>query len=168
MSRRKHLPVDLRQLCLHEAGYKCGNPVCRMVITLDVHHLDPISEDGGHTPENLLALCPNCHTLHHAGHIPRDSLRAWKMILLSLSEAYDRSSVDMLLTLAKIDGRVVMPVPGLLQCASLIASGLLEVDYTDKMLNINFYVSLSQKGKRLVEGWKAGRQEDAIGVVSAR
>jgi len=50
--------------CLHESGYRCGNPVCRTILTLDIHHLTRI-EGGPNTAENLLPLCPNCHAQHH-------------------------------------------------------------------------------------------------------
>ena len=33
---------------------------------VEVHHLKPLSETGQDTPENAVALCPNCHRhLHH-------------------------------------------------------------------------------------------------------
>jgi hypothetical protein len=57
-----------------------------------------VSEGGKDEPENLLALCPNCHALHHKGEIPIDSLRAWKMLQLALNEAYDKKSINLLLT----------------------------------------------------------------------
>jgi 5-methylcytosine-specific restriction protein A len=34
---------------------------------LEVHHVIPLSEDGPDTPENAVALCPNCHRLCHHG-----------------------------------------------------------------------------------------------------
>src|SRR6266705_1039150 len=100
--RRTAIPVDVRQLVLHESGYKCSNPSCRHVITLDVHHLELVSEGGGNAPENLLALCPNCHALHHANRIPRESLRAWKLLLLALNQGFDRQSIDALLALRRL------------------------------------------------------------------
>ena len=74
---RKKIPADCRQLVLHEAGYRCANPTCRTILTLDIHHLEYVSDDGGNDPANLLPLCPNCHGLHHSGVIPRESIRAW-------------------------------------------------------------------------------------------
>lgn len=99
--RRKSLHVDTRQIILHEAGYKCANPTCRHILTLDVHHLDRVSDGGPDDPANLVALCPNCHALHHRGEIPATSLRAWKMLLLAMNEAFDARTVDLLLAIAK-------------------------------------------------------------------
>jgi len=165
---RRPLAVDIRQLVLHEAGYKCGNPACRYPLTLEVHHLHQVSEGGANTPENLLPLCPNCHTHHHLKEYPIESLKAWKFILLSLNEAFDRKSIDILLAI-KIQTSIRLSGEGLLDCASLIASGLIKVE-TYSMYNFSpspgaFYyrVSLSDKGNSFVDGWIAGNQTEAIG-----
>lgn len=34
---------------------------------LEVHHIQALSEGGGDTPENTVALCPNCHRECHHG-----------------------------------------------------------------------------------------------------
>ena len=172
MVTRKALKPDVRQLVLHEAGYKCGNPVCRHVITLDVHHLDQVSQGGGDTPENLLALCPNCHTLHHAGHIAESSLRSWKHVLLALNEAFDRKSTDVLLALDLLQNLYITG-DGVLECAALIASGMVDVrsgqhdlapgapqwDHGGPPL---YTVSLSIRGSTFVSAWKNGQQVEAV------
>ncbi|MCP5450830.1 MAG: HNH endonuclease, partial [Gammaproteobacteria bacterium] len=73
-TKRKPIKVDIKHQVLHESGYKCSNPVCRTILTLDIHHLEYVSKNGDNTPDNLLALCPNCHALHHKGIIPDNSL----------------------------------------------------------------------------------------------
>jgi len=35
---------------------------------LEVHHVIPLSEGGSDTPENCVALCPNCHRAVHLSH----------------------------------------------------------------------------------------------------
>jgi hypothetical protein len=55
MTKRQKLSIEIRQQVLHEAGYKCANPTCRSIITLDIHHLDYVSEDGENLPTNLIA-----------------------------------------------------------------------------------------------------------------
>lgn len=173
--KRRSIPLDTRTLVLHEAGYKCGNPACRTVLTLDIHHLDYVAEGGTALPYNLLALCPNCHSLHHNGHIPRSSLRTWKLLLLSLNEAFDRHSVDVLLTLDQLDGVMVWG-DGLLDCAALVASGLISVHersreikkrsgllgpYTEEETE-KYWLMLSPKGRQFVAAWKLGDQNAAI------
>lgn len=34
---------------------------------LEVHHIDPLSNDGPDTIENTIAICPNCHRKRHYG-----------------------------------------------------------------------------------------------------
>ena len=179
MSRRKALQPATRTLVLHEAGYKCSNPACRMVLTLDIHHLEYVSEGGGDSPDNLLALCPNCHSLHHRGHIPIESLRAWKVLLLALNEGFDRRSVDTLLALDVLGGVMVWG-DGLLSCASLVASGLVEVDTEEEVVEregffsshkesriAKYWIELSAKGHAFIDAWKRGDQAAAIGVSEA-
>lgn len=99
---RKKIPTDYRLQVLHEAGYRCANPTCRTVLTLDIHHMEYVSEDGSNEPSNLLPLCPNCHSLHHRKVIPQESLRAWKMLLLALNEAFDKRQIELLLMLDRV------------------------------------------------------------------
>ena len=171
--KRTAIYPDIRHLVLHEAGYKCANPTCRQVLTLEIHHLDQVSEGGSNTPDNLLALCPNCHSLHHAGHIPIASLRAWKFMLLALNEAFDRRTIDLLLALRTLHNHYVTG-DGVLQCAALVASGYVIVRPGQHDLQEGaprwdtggpplYTLSLSERGERFVEGWQEGNQEQAIG-----
>ena len=174
MATRKKLRVDVKQLVLHESGYKCGNPICRHVITLDIHHLEQASDGGGDGPENLLPLCPNCHSLHHAGKISESSLRAWKNLLLALNEAFDRKSTDILLSLALLKA-VYITGDGVLDCAALVASGLVDVRPGQHDLQPGtprwdlggaplYTISLSTRGVAFVNAWKSGLQDEAIGA----
>jgi hypothetical protein len=166
--KRKSLPIETRKLVLHEAGYKCANPACRNILTLDIHHMEYVSEGGSDSPDNLLAVCPNCHALHHQGHIPVESLRAWKMLLLSLNEGFDRKSIDLLLALHKM-GRVFVSGDGAMDCAALIASELVEHTVHNPGGNMRFIyeLKLSQKGLLMIEAWKRGNQEGAVNTSDA-
>ena len=42
-------------------------PGCRNTWRLEVHHIDPRAEGGGHAPENLILLCWAHHHGHHHG-----------------------------------------------------------------------------------------------------
>lgn len=175
--KRKSISLETKSLVLHEAGYKCSNPSCRTVLTLDIHHLDHVADGGTDSADNLLALCPNCHTLYHNGNIPRASLRTWKLLLLSLNEAFDRRSVDMLLALDHMNG-VMVSGDGLLNCAPLIASNLITVDERERPINDGssmfgihgylrkevekYWIVLSPRGCQFVDAWKSGDQNDAI------
>ncbi len=162
-NNRKAIPADARRLVLHEAGYKCANPACRTILTLDIHHLEYVAVGGGDTADNLLPLCPDCHTLHHQGFIPAESVRAWKMLLLALNEALDRHSVELLLLLERVKQHFVSG-DGVLQFASLIAAGLVEWGGSERTPDKSFYhmVELTEKGKQFVAGWKKGDQQAAL------
>lgn len=163
--------TSIRIQVLHEAGYKCSNPRCRYPLTLDVHHLLYVAEGGNDDPANLLPLCPTCHQEHHAGRIPTDSLRAWKMLLLAINEAFDRRSVDMLLAIFK-DGCIKrIKGDGVLQLAPLIASSLVNVREYYQEYNAGtiaqaftqeYLAELTEKGTLFVQGWLNGDQQAAI------
>ena len=38
------------------------------------HHIVPVCEGGTNTEENIILLCPNCHTMAHAGLLTREEL----------------------------------------------------------------------------------------------
>jgi hypothetical protein len=161
---------------LHEAGYKCANPCCRYPLTLDVHHLYYVSEGGSNTAENLLPLCPNCHTEHHNGIIPTESLRAWKMLLMALNEAFDRKAIDLLLTVARLTTVQWITGDGVGDYAALVSSNLiaLEADQFPYQASRScilertvYSASLTDKGRLFVEGWKKGDQRAAIELKPA-
>jgi len=167
MVARRQIPNEIRRQILHEAGYKCANPICRMVLAINMHHLDQVSEGGGNTLDNLIALCPNCHTLHHKGVIPHESLRTWKTLLVGLNEAFDKKAIDILLTLRKIP-KITLRGEGMIDIAGLIASDLIEWEqkHTDE-----FDIKLSDKGNIFVQGWASGKLQDAFSfneIVNAK
>ena len=155
---RTAIPIDVTTRVLYEAAYKCGNPRCRYPITLDRHHLVPYSKGGPNTADNLLAICPNCHAEHHAGRIPESTLRAWKMLLITVNEAYDRRTVDLLIALHK-EGTLALSGG---DCAPLIASGLVEMTQVQNGPLVTYFPKLNDRGKLFVEGWLAGDQALAI------
>ena len=170
----RRVPLDMKRLVLHEAGYKCANPCCRYPLTLDVHHLYYVSAGGSNLADNLLPLCPNCHAGHHNGNISTESLRAWKMLLLALNEAFDRSAIDLLLMIAQLERIRGITGDGLSAYSALAASGLLAIKrdsvspvgvISDRLDKDIFTVGLSEKGKLFVEGWRKGDQRAAIELL---
>lgn len=70
-----------------EAGHRCAIPTCRQ-ITLEVVHITPWAKVKEHTFDNLIALCPNCHTRVHKGEIDRKALKQYKANLSILNGRY--------------------------------------------------------------------------------
>ena len=171
---RKKIPPHTSQLVLLEAGYKCANPTCRHVLTLELHHIEWVKDGGGNEPSNLLALCPNCHSLHTSGHIPRLAIETWKSLLVALNSA-NRGTADLLLMLAADEERIAaaddpkaVPPPfrftgdGLPALAGLISSEIIEISNRYSGHNAwgpsmpSFEVRLTDKGKTLVGAWRTG------------
>lgn len=182
MAKRSKVPETIQQVVLLEAGYKCANPTCRHVLTLELHHIVWVKDGGGNEPDNLLALCPNCHALHTKGHIPAQAILAWKSLLTSLGNP-NRAAVDLLLVLAEEEERVRRepdparaPLPfrytgdSLPALAPLLTSGLIEIRRRFSGANYfggthpSFEVALTERGRRLVVAWRAGSPE---GIESA-
>jgi len=168
---RKAIPIDVRTIVLHESGYMCGNPVCRELITLDMHHLIQVCKKGKDRPENLLALCPNCHRRYHNNEIKEESLRAWKYILLSLNEAYSKKEIEFLLTLNKLNN-VFVSDDCIFDISGLYASNYIEIkpdintilegqDASGRFRRSSqsgYRINLSDKGKQLINAWLSGKQ----------
>ena len=185
---RKSLSQTVRELVLMEAGYKCANPTCRHILTLELHHIVWIRDDGTNDPDNLLALCPNCHSLHTSGHIPERAIHTWKQLLVSLNST-SRITADLLLVLYDEERRVdraedaskVAPPfrftgDGLPALAGLITAELLTISkrysgvaYFGASMP-SFEVRLTDKGRRFVQAWLEGdatKVNDVLGDTIA-
>lgn len=172
---RTSIPDSTRALVLLEAGYKCANPTCRHILTLELHHIVWVKEGGGNEPSNLLSLCPNCHSLHTHGHIPAQAIHTWKSLLLALNSS-NHGTADLLLVLVADEARTREPVTekrfnlpyrftgdGLPALAGLLTSGIIEISKHFSGVNawgssmFSFEVQLTEKGRTLVAAWQAGR-----------
>jgi hypothetical protein len=168
----RNVRPDVRRRVLHEAGYKCGNPNC-FTPYLELHHLIYVSEDGEDEAYNLLPLCLVCHTRHHKGEIPTEALRAWKIFLITINEAFDRRSTDLLLILSDLGCIQWITGDGLPAYAPLAASGMARLQTSPVKSGPSHYRMLygawiTDKGKAFVEGWKAGDQRAALGLPPRR
>lgn len=175
---RAHISDPTRSLVLLEAGYKCANPTCRHILTLELHHIVWVKDGGGNDPNNLLALCPNCHSLHTYRHIPEVAIRTWKSLLVALNSS-NHATADMLLVLAADEDRIATASDsskvasgfrftgdGLPALAGLLTSGIIEISQRYSGANAwgssmpSFQVRLTEKGRTLVAGWRAGTPQD--------
>jgi hypothetical protein len=177
------IPATTRTLVLLEAGYKCASPTCRHILTLELHHIVWVKDAGGNEPSNLIALCPNCHSLHTHGHIPAQAIQTWKSLLLALNSS-NHATADMLLLLAADEERLkAAPDPskadppfrftgdGLPALSGLLSSGIIEISRRFSGVNAwgssmpSFEVRLTEKGRILVATWQAGRPLDLVGTA---
>jgi hypothetical protein len=148
---------------LREAGYKCANPTCRNILTLQLHHIVWVKQEGPSSALNLLALCGHCHDLHTQGHIPQSAIQYWKGMLHALNHAFSKEAMDLLLFLhARGKEPHFYTADGVLRFAGLFASGLVEFgtqiceETFSQFIETRHEVVLSEKGKLLVDAWLKG------------
>ena len=94
---RPAIPAALKRHILVEAGHRCAIPTCR-VATVEIAHIRPWAEVREHTHDNLIALCPTCHTRYDGGQIDRQSMYMYKQNLTKLVGRYgdaERRLIDM-------------------------------------------------------------------------
>lgn len=76
-SSARYVPTPLESLLYELAGHKCT--ICRAP-WLEIHHIKELGDGGNTEYENLIVLCPNCHTRVHAEGIPsKDELIHYKL-----------------------------------------------------------------------------------------
>jgi hypothetical protein len=88
---RPAIPRPVERRVLVEAGHRCAIPTCR-AHPVEVAHIVPWAEVSEHSYENLIALCPTCHTRYDAKEIDRESMRQYKRQLQILSKVGGQSS----------------------------------------------------------------------------
>lgn len=187
--RRRRTPLSqlVRDEVLREAGYMCANPRCRHILTLHIHHIVWVKEGGSNDPNNLVALCPNCHTLHTQGYIPAEAIKHWKGILHALNNAFNKESLDLLLFLYSTSEKIWYSGDGVLKFAGLIAADFAEIiqsqsgrgltkqvggaffGYDDMMLppGSAHRLALTEKGRAFIESWMTGDEAGLRSVTSS-
>jgi hypothetical protein len=84
---RPLIPADLERRVLLEAGHRCAIPTCKAETT-EIAHIIPYREVKEHMFDNLIALCPNCHTRFDNRQIDRKSMLIYKSNLALLNSRY--------------------------------------------------------------------------------
>ncbi len=76
-SSSRYIPTALESHLFELAGHKCT--ICHAP-WLEIHHIKELCDGGLTEYENLIVLCPNCHTRVHADGIPKsEELRHYKV-----------------------------------------------------------------------------------------
>ncbi len=66
---RQDVPPAVRRAVLRRDHGRCRVPGCRNAVFLDVHHISPRSEGGGHDALNLVTVCAAHHRALHRGEL---------------------------------------------------------------------------------------------------
>lgn len=78
---RDAIPTEVKRAVLVEAGHRCAISSCRATTT-EIAHIEPWAETKDHSFDNLIALCPNCHTRYDAKkEIDLKAMRMYKQAL---------------------------------------------------------------------------------------
>jgi len=76
-SPERQYPTPLQNLLYELAGHRCT--ICQAP-WMELHHIKELSDGGTTTYENLIVLCPNCHTRVHQNGTPSAAeLRHYKL-----------------------------------------------------------------------------------------
>ena|ERR1700730_6854238 len=132
--QRDHIPADVKRAVLVEAGHRCAIPTCGATTT-EVAHIVPWSETSDNSFENLIALCPNCHTrFDQKKEIDRQSVKMYKHNLGILNNRYGEFERRLFEVLAKSGERVfVVGAGGDLLVANAVKDGFFEDKHVQGM-----------------------------------
>ncbi|MBM5573688.1 HNH endonuclease [Deefgea sp. CFH1-16] len=136
---RDSIPAEIRRAVLVEAGHRCAIPTCRATTT-EIAHIVPWAESHDHSFENLIALCPNCHTrFDQKKEMDRLAVKMYKHNLGILNNRYGEFERRLFEVLAKSNERVfVLGAAGDLLVANAVKDGFFEDKHVQGMsLDIN-------------------------------
>jgi hypothetical protein len=124
---RDPVPAEVKRAVLVEAGHRCAIPTCRATTT-EIAHIVPWAETQDNSFENLIALCPNCHTrFDQKKEIDRLSIKMYKHNLGILNNRYGEFERRLFEVLAKTGDRVfVLGAAGDLLVANAVKDGFFE------------------------------------------
>lgn len=124
---RDAIHAEVRRAVLVEAGHRCAIPTCRSTTT-EIAHIVPWTETHDNSFENLIALCPTCHTrFDQKKEIDRRSVKMYKHNLGILNHRYGEFERRLFEVLANSEERVfVLGAAGDLLVANAIKDGFFE------------------------------------------
>lgn len=82
---RKAIPRKIRDFLLVASKHQCS--ICQ-AHTVEVHHIVPVSKGGTNNLENLMVVCPNCHTNFHEGRFTTAQMRIYRIQWMQKCNVY--------------------------------------------------------------------------------
>ncbi len=106
--QRDPIPAAVKRAVLVEAGHRCAIPTCRQTTT-EIAHIIPWAKTQDNSFENLIALCPNCHTRYdQKGEIDQPSVKMYKQNLALLNHRYSELERRVFEIMAQTSERVIV------------------------------------------------------------
>lgn len=171
---RDAIPAAVKRAVLVEAGHRCAIPTCRFTTT-EIAHIVPWAESQDNSFENLIALCPNCHTrFDQKKEIDRLAVRAYKHNLGIINNRYGEFERRLFEIIAETGERVyVIGAGGDLLLANAVKDGFLEdknvsgmnLDVTgsngfQKSFPLSFTYWVTDMGMEFVKKYSLGKDID--------
>lgn len=165
-TRRPPIPMELKREVLLEAGHRCAIPTCRQT-PVEVAHIIPWKEGKEHTFDNLIALCPTCHTRYDKGEIDRKSMQQYKANLSVLNGRYSDLEKRVLMHFAERPTESQIRLPGeleillmfLLRDGFLIDKGTVHPVLWAGSVPSKIY-ELTNKGREFIMKWLSAEELD--------
>jgi hypothetical protein len=131
---RDDVPAAIKRAVLVEAGHRCAIPTCRATTT-EIAHITPWADSHDNSFENLIALCPNCHTrIDQKKEIDRLAVRMYKHNLGILNNRYGEFERRLFEILAKTGERVfVLGAAGDILVANAVKDGFFQDKHVEGM-----------------------------------
>jgi hypothetical protein len=156
---RLSIPRQLEREILLEAGHRCAIPTCRQH-PVEIAHIVSWVKVKEHSFENLIALCPTCHTRFDRGEIDLPSMRRYKANLGLLISRYGDLERRVLSLFAEQPDKSQIKLPGGTQIfvMYLVKDGFLKhIGYSarrneDEFPNYDLY-QLTPEGQDFVQKW---------------
>jgi hypothetical protein len=163
---RPAIPKELERQVLMEAGHRCAIPTCRHPTT-QMAHIVPWAEVKEHKFDNLIALCPNCHSRYDRKEIDRKAMLQYKANLSIVNGRYGETEQRFLKLFADQPGTELVWLPGGLDVLvmNLLQDGFLEFTTINSgviLSGIPSYVAyrLTASGREFVNRWVAAKALD--------
>ena len=78
---RDAISKPIKRRLYAESMGRCMNPNCRKDLLIEKAHIEPYCKTADHLFENLVVLCPNCHTDFDKNSVfSPEEVRNWKLI----------------------------------------------------------------------------------------
>lgn len=157
--QRPPIPTALKRQVLVESGHRCAIPTCRQT-PVELAHIVPWATCKEHAFDNLIALCPTCHTRFDRGDMDRKAMFNYKHNLGVLNSRYGDFEQRVLKVFADNPQINQIWLPGGLDIMLmyLLQDGLLVFTGQDSGVIMNDMPSqklyaLTTKGREFINKW---------------
>jgi len=167
---RDAIPAEMQRAVLVEAGHRCAIPTCHATTT-EIAHIERWADTRDHSFENLIALCPNCHTRYdQKKEIDRKSMHLYKQNLAVLNGRYSDFERRVFVHFAESNEQLILVAAGTeLMLANAVRDGLLvrtsvefgtyDLSFSNgfkKSFPMNHTFQITTKGQDFVRKFKSG------------